>query len=83
MSFKFIFYHQDLHTQRLKPSYLWAGQAFFIISFLYTHVTFKMQRQHGLYNQSKAQHKVMVTCASNVERKAATDHIKTEHCRNG
>ncbi len=38
----------------------------------------KMQRRHGLDNQSKAQHEVMVIIASNVESKAASLHIKTE-----
>ncbi len=31
----------------------------------------------------KPQHEVMVIIASNVDRKAATDHIKTESCPEG
>ncbi len=32
---------------------------------IYTHATIKMQRRHGLYDDDKAQHEVMVISTSN------------------
>ncbi len=35
---------------------------------IYTQATIKMQRRHGLYNDDKAQHEVIVISASNGKR---------------